>query len=563
MTHGSGIRVYGQEPRGEAAAEGSRALHRILRIDSRTRTPLQQENARSRSGSRRNVRASPPLPAALVVCGDRAERATYAAWLGAHGHRAVEASSSAEALTHPEWGTFAFTVADLRSPNIDGVHLVQCLRSVDPEAVVLILLRSSDPLHTVLAAARAGPTDLLIRPVDEASICRYMPGSVQPTTAADRGIDPRRLYDFSRLVGTSPQLLAVLTLAGKVAPHNTPVLITGESGTGKELLARAIHANSLRAGRSMVCINCAAIPELLLESELFGYRRGAFTGAIADKPGLLTTADGGTLFLDEIAELPPATQAKLLRFLQDGTYFPVGGVQPLHADVRLIAATNAPLLKRIASREFRRDLYYRLAAFPIHIPPLCERSDDISPLAHHFLVELSAEVGKKVPGLSREAVGYLMSQRWHGNARELRNAIERAIIVSTGGLLTSLDFRRPEAQVTSEDPTAPPWELPPGGIDLGELTRTLILAALRRSGYNISAAARLLHITRPALRHRIEKYDLKREVLGGGKRRGPGHARTFSTGDARGDGTTAAVDGENEPFGSSPIPLLPVAGKGR
>jgi DNA-binding NtrC family response regulator len=404
---------------------------------------------------------------------------------------------------------------------VDGVGLIEGVRAIDADAEVVLLLNSSDPLRAVVAAMKAGAVDLLLKPVDRPALREQISriGGVQPLTgnSEGRGIELRRRYDLSRIEGNSPQMLAVLSLAGRVARHNTPVLITGESGTGKELLARAIHVNSQRAGRSMVSINCAAIPEPLLESELFGYRRGAFTGANADKPGLLTTADGGTLFLDEVAELPLSTQAKLLRFLEDGAYFPLGGVRPLTGDVRLIAATNASLPERLATGAFRRDLYYRLSVFPLYIPPLRERPQDIVPLAEHFLHQLGAEVGKKVPGLSREAVRYMTSRSWRGNARELKNAVERAVIVSNGNLLTSVDFRTLEADLQSGNGLSPaPWELPEEGVDLGELNRTLIAAALERSGFNISAAARLLRITRPTLRHRMEKYGLaKNGRLGG------------------------------------------------
>ena len=259
----------------------------------------------------------------------------------------------------------------------------------------------------------------------------------------------------------------------------------------------------------MVSINCAAIPETLLESELFGYRRGAFTGANADKPGLLATADGGTLFLDEIAELPLSTQAKLLRVLQEGAYFPLGSLWPSTADVRVIAATNAPLLARVEMGTFRRDLYYRLSVFPLHIPPLHERPEDIVPLAHHFLRQIGNEMGKKVPGLSREVVRYITTRSWRGNVRELQNAIERAVIVSEGNLLTSSDFRLLDPPtVSAGNPRVDNTELPQDGVDLPELNRKLIVEAMERTRYNLSAAARLLGLSRPTLRYRMRKYKI-------------------------------------------------------
>jgi two-component system NtrC family response regulator len=304
-------------------------------------------------------------------------------------------------------------------------------------------------------------------------------------------------------------MLRVLSMVGRVAPRDTTVLVTGESGTGKELIARAIHQNSTRANRPMVCLNCAAIPEPLLESELFGYCRGAFTGADTDKAGLLTTADGGTLFLDEVAELPLSMQAKLLRFIQDGTFSPLGSLSPRTADVRVISATNAPLAERVEAGSFRRDLYYRLSIFPVHIPPLRERPDDIVPLAQHFLQQLQQGTGTKTSGLSREVVHYLTAKSWRGNVRELQSHMERALIMNDGSLLTSADFRILERSGESAPRAHTNWgELPEGGINLTELNRKLIVAALARSRYRVSVAARLLGLSRAALRYRMKKYHL-------------------------------------------------------
>lgn len=450
-------------------------------------------------------------PAALVVCSDLADRATYAAWVRSEGFMVVEASSSSEALAYQRQRSFSLAVCELTSPHVDGIQLIRAMRATSPGTKVLTLLSGNDPAQAKVAALQAGSAGLLLKPLDQQAIHRHI-RRIKGVLGGDQpGLELRRRYDFSRIIGDSPLMLSVLALAARVAAHNSPVLITGESGTGKELLANAIHDNSARADRRMVSVNCAAIPEPLLESELFGYRRGAFTGAVKDKPGLLTVADGGTLFLDEVTELPFATQAKLLRFLQDGQYFPLGAVRPHTADVRILAATNASLIDRIANRTFRRDLYYRLAVFPLNIPPLREHPQDIVPLAQHFLVQLASEFGRNVPGLSREAVSYLTAQSWCGNVRELRNAIERAVIISNGNLLTSADFRALEPGIENGDRLDRGLGvLPEEGIDLTELNRTLIAAALVRKGFNVSAAARLLGITRPALRHRMRKYGLAR-----------------------------------------------------
>jgi two-component system response regulator AtoC len=252
---------------------------------------------------------------------------------------------------------------------------------------------------------------------------------------------------------------------------------------------------------------------MLLESELFGYRRGAFTGATVDKPGILATAQGGTLFLDEVADLPSALQPKLLRFLQDRSFYPLGAIRPVTADVRIVAATNASLLARVTTGHFREDLYYRLATFPIAISPLRDRREDIAPLAKHFLELLAARLRRPVPALSADAVAWLHGQTWRGNVRELASVIERALVLDTDGIISTADVGASASWAT--DTLSPPTNLalplPSQGLDLPALTRGLIAAALEQQRYNIAAAARMLGISRPVLRYRIKKYGLRVE----------------------------------------------------
>ena len=451
--------------------------------------------------------------ATLVVCPDARERHEYTRWLRDDGQRVVEAKSAADAIAHHCRSFFPLTVAELACPKLDGVKLIHTVRHNAPQAEFL-MLSARDSVDAAVAAMKAGAADLLLKPIRREALIesvrkmRGVANALQEIQQREEQL--RQQYDFSEIVARSPQMLHVLAIAGRVAPRDTTVLITGESGTGKELLARAIHHNSARAAGPLVSINCAAIPEALLESELFGYRKGAFTGADADKRGLLATADGGTVFLDEVADLPLSTQAKLLRFLQEGTYFPLGSLWPSTADVRLISATNADLVERVEAGTFRRDLYYRLSVFPLHIPPLRERADDIFPLAHHFLREISEESGKKVPGLSREVVHYLTARSWRGNVRELQSAIVRAVIMSEGSLLTSADFRRLDREPTSGTGASNSvFQLPEEGIDLQELNRLLIVQALERTRYNVSSAARLLGINRATMRYRLKKYGLR------------------------------------------------------
>jgi transcriptional regulator with GAF, ATPase, and Fis domain len=315
-------------------------------------------------------------------------------------------------------------------------------------------------------------------------------------------------YGFDRILGEDPRFREALAQAAKVAATETTVLLTGESGTGKELVARAIHHGSPRADGPYIAINCAALPETLVDSELFGHERGAFTGAEKQKPGRFELAAGGTLFLDEVGELPPYVQAKLLRVLQEHEFQRVGGTAPLRADVRLIAATNQDLERAVAQGTFREDLFYRLNVFRVHLPPLRERGDDVMLLAQHFVREIGARLGRGEPGLSRDAEELLRSYRWPGNIRELENAIERGLILADGNLLTPGRFGLSEMHdgrdVTS-DPTATERPAPEA---LAVLEKRAILGALEHTRGNKTHAAALLGITRTQLRTRLKRFGL-------------------------------------------------------
>ena len=319
---------------------------------------------------------------------------------------------------------------------------------------------------------------------------------------------------YGRIVAESKAWRNVMVQAAKVAPTETTVLLLGESGTGKEVVARAIHRGSPREGGPFAALNCAALPEQLLESELFGYEKGAFTGATGTKPGRLEVAAGGVLFLDEVGEMSPAVQAKLLRVLETREFQRLGGAKVQRADVRIVAATNRDLAQAISRGDFREDLYYRLHVFEIRLPPLRERREDILPLTEVFLAEIGPSTGRPVPGISREAKELLLSYPWPGNVRELRNALERAAILCEGGLITAAHLPISVARGDAPSPRgggAPPpgpGSLPPAGIDLEEVERGYVKAALERSGGNKSRAARLLGLTRAQLYSRIEKYGL-------------------------------------------------------
>jgi transcriptional regulator with GAF, ATPase, and Fis domain len=313
-----------------------------------------------------------------------------------------------------------------------------------------------------------------------------------------------------RLVGHSQQWKDVLAQAARVAQTETTVLLTGESGTGKEVVARFIHQGSRRKHGPFVAINCAALPDQLLESELFGHERGAFTGAVAAKPGRIEQANGGVLFLDEVGEMAPAVQAKLLRVLEEREFMRLGSTRSSRADIRVVAATNRDLHAAMRRGEFREDLYYRLSVFEIALPPLRDRLDDILELADAFLEEIGGTVGKPPAGIARDAKDQLLAYGWPGNVRELRNAIERAVILADGGYIRSEHLpvtmpRQPEAPVVA---AASSETLPPGGVNLEAIERSLVLKALAQARYNKTRAAKLLGLTRAQLYSRIEKYGL-------------------------------------------------------
>jgi Nif-specific regulatory protein len=318
-------------------------------------------------------------------------------------------------------------------------------------------------------------------------------------------------YGFDQIIGSASSLKEMLALAAKVAPTDTTVLLTGESGTGKELVARAVHYASARTDGPFVTVNCAALPETLLESELFGHERGAFTGADRQKPGRFELASGGTLFLDEVGELPLTVQVKLLRVLQNGEFERVGGTATLYADVRLIAATNRDLERAVEVGTFREDLYYRLNVFRIHLPPLRERGEDVLMLAEHFVRGLAGCMGKGEVGLSRDAREVLLAHPWPGNIRELQNAVERALIMSDGGLITAAQLGVPsrmERTAATRQPREAPSSPITSDFPLPEVEKRLVLDALSKAKGNKSKAANLLGITRSQLYTRMKRFGI-------------------------------------------------------
>ena len=424
-----------------------------------------------------------------------------------------EAAAGDEAIRRvadPEVEPYAVVLSDLRLPGADGVAVLRAARARDARTSVL-LMTAHGSVETAVEAMKAGAYDFVEKPFD----------LDQLELRVSRAIDHRQLlHEVSALraeraarqaseeiVGTSDGLRAVVELARRVAPTRSTVLITGETGTGKELVAGLIHRASPRAGGPFVKVNCAALPETLLESELFGHERGAFTGADRRRPGRFEEATGGTLLLDEIGEVSPAIQAKLLRVLQDQEFHRLGGSQTLRTDARIVAATNSRLEDQVAAGRFREDLYFRLNVIRIHLPPLRVRPEDLVDLAHHFLRDLRRALDVPIEGFSEGALARLAAHDWPGNVRELHNAIERALLLAAGPQIRRRDIVLPASR--SRGPRGE-WrpELPPEGWSLADVERALVVECLRRSDFVQKDACRLLGVSPRKLNYMIRRMGI-------------------------------------------------------
>ncbi|MCB9739262.1 MAG: sigma-54-dependent Fis family transcriptional regulator [Deltaproteobacteria bacterium] len=396
---------------------------------------------------------------------------------------------------------------DMRLPDADGLDLLREIKQQAPTLPV-VMMTGNRSVESAVQAMRDGALHYAVKPLNLDEIAVLVEKALA-TGALEREVRDHRAqasapYAFDRIIGDSPAMQRVRTLLQRVAraPVGT-VLITGESGTGKDLAAKAVHYNSPRAERPFMNITCSALQDTLLESELFGHERGAFTDAKKAKRGLFEAADGGTVFLDEIGETSPAMQAKLLRFLEEQTFKRVGGLTDVRVDVRVIAATNRDLLAEVAGGGFREDLYYRLRVLPVELPPLRERGDDVASMAAWYVARYCDELHRPVPNITEAGMAALCAHSWPGNVRELRNLVERAVLLGDGGPLDVDDFFGFERQRGGD---ADPFRLPPEGIVLEDLERDLVRQALQRARGNQSAAARLLGISRDQLRYRVEKF---------------------------------------------------------
>ena len=405
-------------------------------------------------------------------------------------------------------------LTDLRMPGMDGIELLAKIKEIRPETMV-ILMTAYGTVKTAVKAMKLGAEDYLSKPIDveELEVVLQKALERKGLLAEARSLRERleHKYRLDNLVGESPEMLSVFKTIRQVAPSSASVLLLGESGTGKELFAQALHQNSPRRTKPFVKVACAALPETLLESELFGHEKGSFTGAVYTRAGRFEAADGGTLFLDEIGDISPTVQVKLLRFLEEREFERVGGNRTFKVDVRIVAATHRDLKKKLEDGSFREDLFYRLNVIEIHIPPMRERPGDIPLLAHHFLRKYAEANGKDLKGISDEVLALLLSHPWPGNVRELENAMERAVVLSDGPVLTPTHF----PTLRKAAGTEPPRGAAAGGVlgvripgsTLADLEREAILRTLEAVGGSTSKAASILDISARKIQYKLKEYQ--------------------------------------------------------
>ena len=458
----------------------------------------------------------------LVVDDEQNIRTVLRALLVSTGAEVVTAASGEEAVDHLHEGIFHAVLTDLRMPGMDGMALLRHITR-HHAGLPVVLLTAHGTVDTAVEALKRGAFDYLTKPFDHTEIRNVMRKALRTEAAKERSLiagDPEpSLADdpFAGIIGETQAMRDVFGLVRKVAASPTTILIRGESGTGKELIATAIHQLSDRASGPLIKLNCTAIPETLFESELFGHEKGAFTGAIASKPGRFELAGGGTLFLDEVGELPKEMQVKLLRVLQERTFERVGGIRSLHTDVRLIAATNVDLERLIEQGRFREDLYYRLNVVPIVLPPLRDRTADIPLLLDHFLEKFNRKLGRRVRAVAVDAAEQLTHHGWPGNIRELENLMERVILLLDSEVV-QLDDLPDEVRGEAVPRDLPSGEMPAAGESLRdvvrvhtqELERDLIRRALEATGWNVTHAAQRLGLSRKGLQLKLKDYGLRR-----------------------------------------------------
>ena len=449
-----------------------------------------------------------PNATVLVVDDEPLIRWSLVNRLKEEGYRTMEAGTAGDAVSQHREGA-DLVLLDFALPDANGLAVLKQIKDTDPDTLVIMLTANTD-VGTAVEAMKNGAFHYANKPFDLDEVMLLVEKALE-TTQLRREVRVLRArqaqpYGLSSIVGESASIKTVRALLEKIAvsPAST-VLLTGESGTGKDLAAKVLHYTSGRASKPFMNITCSALPETLLESELFGHERGAFTGADRQKRGLIESADGGTVFLDEIGEMVPLLQSKLLRFLEEKSFKRVGGTLDIRVDVRVVAATNRSLQEEVKKGHFREDLFYRLNVMAVALPPLRERKGDIAPLINHYVDAFNTEFRKKIRGVSPTTMTALESYPWRGNVRELRNAVERAMLLAEGNELNESHFPMLTA---GEGELSTAMGLPIEGINLEALERSLVVQALERSGWNQTKAATLLGLNRDQIRYRIEKFDL-------------------------------------------------------
>ncbi len=451
----------------------------------------------------------------LVVDDDDAHRSMLKTMLRSWGFTVEEATDGDEAVDLVRERAFDAVLSDVRMARMDGIHALKAMLEYNP-ALPVVLMTAYSSVETAVDALRIGAYDYLVKPLDFDLLHETLDQAIERSQHSVENRELRRQLTESAssqdIVGRSDALKRMLGFIETVAPTEATVLITGESGTGKELVARALHSSSARADKPLVTVNCAALTETLLESELFGHEKGAFTGADRRREGRFVQANGGTLFLDEIGEMPLQLQAKLLRALQQGEIQRVGSDVPITVDVRVIAATNRNLLREAQEKRFREDLFFRLNVISIEVPALRQRGDDIPLLAAYFLQRFAERNRKSIKGFSPQALDSMRRYRWPGNVRELENAVERAVILCCGDLVTPAEL--PDTVAHAPEPAEAPEPqdaISLAGMALEDVERLAIEDTLRQTGDNKSEAARRLGITRATLHNKLRKYGLEQD----------------------------------------------------
>ncbi len=446
----------------------------------------------------------------LVVDDERHTLNALSLILRREGHTVLAATSAKEALEQLQEQDVEIILSDVKMPEIDGLALLRQVKS-DYAGIVVVMMSGHQDIAAAVEAMKEGAFDYLIKPFGKDEVLRTVQKALTLRALLVENLTlKRQVFDrFARaqVIGSSPAWRKICEMVEQVAPARATVLITGESGTGKELIASLVHRLSPRAERPLITLNAAALPATLLEAELFGYEKGAFTGAQQRKPGRFELADGGTLFLDEISDMPMEVQVKLLRVLQDGTFERLGGTRTLQVDVRLVAATNKDLAQEVEAQRFRLDLYYRLNVITLPLPPLRERREDIPLLVAHFLRKYAEQNRKEVTAIQQQALQCLQAYHWPGNVRELENVIERAVVLAQGPTVGVAEL---PTHLQEQEPALPSRDqsVPPLNGTLADIERAAIAHALQQSGGNRQAAARALNIGVATLYRKLKEYQL-------------------------------------------------------